>query len=299
MSFASTHHFNANGWLLLGVSVCGAGHRKKNLPNQDAVYWWPRKPTDHDPLSRGIILAVADGHGGQMYFRSAIGAALAVRAAVFETRRLLSTLPSPADAKDETLFKETLPKSIVHQWQRLVNRRRKKRPFSKKETEILAALPPTSQESIKQNGAILYGTTLMMVFINNNGVLYFQIGDGDILTMASDQSVQRAFERDPLLGGETYSLCLPKAWSHCRVKWAPAPTPYLVSVTSDGFADSYTSYEDFACVPKDIYQYVTTHRLSTVANISDILSKTSELGSGDDITLGLISRVPHVDHVFG
>src|SRR5919202_522458 len=73
-------------WRVIGESVQGASHASDGLPNQDAIYWTP-------PSGAGarLILALSDGHGSAKHFRSAIGAALAVRVATTEMQNLLQS----------------------------------------------------------------------------------------------------------------------------------------------------------------------------------------------------------------
>ena len=73
-------------WRVRGESVQGAAHASDGLPNQGAISWTP-------PSGEGtrVILAVSDGHGSAPHFRSAIGAALAVRVATTEMQHLLQS----------------------------------------------------------------------------------------------------------------------------------------------------------------------------------------------------------------
>ncbi len=57
-------------WVCATASSTGGSHRATGAPNQDAVATFE---TDD-----GVCVAVADGHGGARYVRSAIGSELAV-----------------------------------------------------------------------------------------------------------------------------------------------------------------------------------------------------------------------------
>src|SRR2546423_7592996 len=71
-------------WRVSGESVQGAAHASDGRPHQGAIAWTP-------PSGAGtrVILAVSDGHGRAPHFRSALGAALAVRVATTEMQHLL------------------------------------------------------------------------------------------------------------------------------------------------------------------------------------------------------------------
>ena len=77
-------------WRVSGESVHGAAQASDGLPTQGAIAWTP-------PAGEGtrVILAVSDGPGRATHFRSALGAALAVRVATTELQHLLQ---SPYDS---------------------------------------------------------------------------------------------------------------------------------------------------------------------------------------------------------
>ena len=65
-------------WDCVAKSVVGASHARRAMPGQDASGFVRREDT--------LIVALADGHGGENYDRSDVGARLAVAVglAVFE-----------------------------------------------------------------------------------------------------------------------------------------------------------------------------------------------------------------------
>ena len=60
---------------MLAASVTGAAHLRAGRPNQDAADCW-------ESGDRTVVLAVADGHGGEAYARSDRGARFAVEEAI-------------------------------------------------------------------------------------------------------------------------------------------------------------------------------------------------------------------------
>ena len=63
-------------WRVIGESVRGAGHKRNGMPNQDAYTCLPESG-----VGSVLCVAVADGHGSTRYFRSDVGARLAVQSA--------------------------------------------------------------------------------------------------------------------------------------------------------------------------------------------------------------------------
>ena len=64
--------------------------------------------------------------------------------------------------------------------------------------------------------------------------------------------------------------------------------PHLFMISTDGFSNSYRTQEEYFVSCKDYYALILEHGFEAVAGqIKDWLKETSELGSGDDITLAL------------
>src|SRR5437773_2896659 len=72
-------------WRVAGASRRGSAHVRSGLPNQDAIEYWVSPDRDT------AVLAVADGHGSGLCFRSEAGSRLAVTTAVDLLRRFAST----------------------------------------------------------------------------------------------------------------------------------------------------------------------------------------------------------------
>ncbi|MBU1878020.1 MAG: protein phosphatase 2C domain-containing protein, partial [Chloroflexi bacterium] len=110
--------WRAAQWCAIGQSVRGAAHVRGDLPDQDAIRWLPASG-----LGAPLILAVSDGHGSPRYFRSHVGADLAVETAVWVIQDLLDGQPDPANL---TAIKRTaedrLPREIVAREVRMVER---------------------------------------------------------------------------------------------------------------------------------------------------------------------------------
>jgi hypothetical protein len=89
-------------------------------------------------------------------------------------------------------------------------------------------------------------------------------------------------------------LCLPQAWLAARVQvWPRAPEELLILLATDGCANSYESTEAFERIGPDYLAQVRQKGLEGVmAELEAILKETTNLGSGDDITLGMIHIPP-------
>ena len=168
--------------------------------------------------------------------------------------------------------------------------------------EDIAAHPIAAEEctqsslaSLESGGHYLaYGATLLVVMVTVTFIIYWQVGDGDILTVADDGVVSRPLPPDEkLFGNETTSLCADRSWQEARTAFqvlAGAP-PALILVASDGYANSYRDEAGFLRVGSDLLTLIRADGLEAVAaNLSDWLDEISRQGSGDDVTLGMLCR---------
>ena len=260
---------NSSQWQIIAESVRGHSHIRKNLLNQDAI-----KYSDSD---KHIILAVADGHGGKMYFRSDQGSQYAVMAAVNVLSKLLGI--SPLD---------TIPKEIVEYWTDLVNYHKSIFNFTDDE---LAKLDPKDTTLLTDNPKMAYGSTLLAVAVTDKEIIYLQLGDGDILTVSPQGEPRRLIpQNENMLGDETNSLCLPSSWEDFQIFIQPiTEKPALIILSTDGYANSFASEKDFLQVGRDYLEFIKESGIEEVRlNIASWLDETGRLGSGDDITVGLI-----------
>jgi serine/threonine protein phosphatase PrpC len=284
-------------WRCGGVSVLGASHVRQGAPNQDAIGWWPE--TDQ---GLPLILAIADGHGSAKSFRSQLGAAHAVQIAIAELTDFLQ-LHDPqrlaARSRDLKQLEQSLQQDFAEQlvriWQAQIQEHLQAHPFTEAEFQKLKAKDgEVACQMVRQNPWLAYGATLLATVVTPQFMLYLQLGDGDILCVDRRGQSYRPLPVDPdLIANETTSLCLPQAWEWLRCKLSPIPAPDLVPnlilLSTDGYANSFVSEADFCKVGPDYQQMLQELGFAEVmSQLPNILQETSQQGSGDDITLGLI-----------
>ena len=135
----------------------------------------------------------------------------------------------------------------------------------------------------------LYGTTLLGILLTDSFVFSFQIGDGDI-NLVTEDGVFALVEPEKFLGIETHSLSKPDAWrktvAAIRRRDGEDETSCMYMLSTDGFANSYTSDTEFQTTCRDYLRMLQEHGAGAVqANLKKWLTETSELGCGDDITV--------------
>jgi serine/threonine protein phosphatase PrpC len=277
-------------WRIVGVSVRGAAHKRVGLPNQDAIHWHVDKATNV------AILAVADGHGSRKCFRSDRGAKFAVDVGTGEVAALVrraSALPTLTAIK--RLAEESWPREIVRLWSEQVNRDLLTEPFEEKElAQLETSENAGARQSVEKNPLLAYGATLLTIVVTDEYTIYLQIGDGDIILVSESGEVTRPMVVDTrLFANETTSLCTEDAWREFRFTFQAANgvPPALILCSTDGYAGSFRTEKDFLKVGSDLLDLVRTEGLDIVDNrIPTWLDEASRVGSGDDVTLGMICR---------
>ncbi len=289
-------------WRCLGKSIRGASHHRNQIPNQDAIAWYPHNPQMGEGTP--LILAISDGHGSLKNFRSQIGAQEAVCTViqVMSDLFLKSLELEPLNLSTiHDLARTHLPQRVVQEWTDRVLQHWQSHPTESDPNwqHLLDREGETARQLIQQAPQIAYGATLLAILITETFILYIQLGDGDILCVDTAGKTTRPMQRDPrLLGNETTSLCTTEAWKDFQVRLEPYSAdsidqiPALILLCTDGYANSYPSEAEFSKIGRDYLHLIRQDGLMTVARQLPVyLDETSQGGSGDDITLGIIRRI--------
>lgn len=260
----------ARGVSVAGHKVIGAKHVRDGRPCQDDL-----RIEQHGST---IALAVADGHGSSVH--AEIGARIAVQVAAWALLEFATNLGAGhrADLRAVHGFaQDPLRRQIVREWVRQVHEH-----------------AGTEDVDLKD-----YGSTLLFALVTPEFILLGQLGDGDLLVVASDGAVSRPLPADPVcFGEETSSLCLPEASTSLRVLAMPVPAgEMLLLVSTDGYGKSYATDLDFERIGPDYLQMVREIGMSGVAeNLEQFLTTVTTGGSGDDIAFGLVYLPPGAAH---
>lgn len=283
-----------SAWYVIGKSVRGASHVRTGLPNQDYIKWLPESGT-----SLPIILAISDGHGGDKYFRSDIGAKLAVEMALSACNTFLaSKLESSNISIVKHMSEENLPRDILRNWRNAVADDISNRPLTNTELSQLEIKQGVdTRRQVVLDPVLAYGATIIAVLVTESFIIYLQLGDGDILTVSETGEVTRALPKDErLIGNETLSLCSLNSWRDFRVYFQTISglnsAPALILLSTDGYSNSFREADGFFKVGSDILEIIRSDGLYKIKDSLEMwLSEASQAGSGDDITVGIISRM--------
>jgi len=269
-------------WRMIGRSIRGASHVRSGLPNQDSIGWI------ETAQGAALLAAVADGHGSPKCFRSDAGSRFAVEAAK-ETVSDFLQRGDPAGA-------EGLPEQLVRAWRSRVYDHLRQEPLSPALLQDLERrMGRTARASIEAEPSLAYGATVLAAAVTASSALYLQLGDGDILAVSPEAAVSRPWARDPRhFGGETTSLAAPDAAQDVRLRVVAGDAlPELILLSTDGYADSFREEDGFLAVGCDLIRMIREEGIGPIeANLEGWLWEASELGSGDDVTVGILWREP-------
>lgn len=267
----------STGWRVLASSVRGASHRASGRPNQDA---WAGSPADSACAETGFV-ALADGHGGSVYYRSDQGSSFAV-----DTARLLSeeVLAGGSAGLDEPAWRG-LVERLVDQWTARVLAHAQQHPPTAEEQ---ARVPDAFHAGVDPMTA--YGSTVLWALATRDALLLAQIGDGDLIVVGPDGTASRPLPDDPLLvANQTTSLCLPDAARYARlvsVDLAEQPVELLIAST-DGYANSFAADNWAGAVAADVLAELRSGGWQGVlGELPGWLTASAEMG-GDDVTVAL------------
>ena len=296
------------------VKVCkqGFSHKAKNKPCQDYAH------IIHE--NDYYIISVADGHGGERYFRSEIGSKIAVEVAEEEIKkRVIAMKPNKGLCKqidiEQTIT--VLKQNIVKSWQNKIEKHNNSTKWSSEELKLIKKLKisfetPTEDKEIENLCDVklhamevlkCYGTTLLTALyipaVNTPFQsikplwIVMQIGDG--LTFVLDENNEAPstppIPEDENLGfGYTTSLCSSKAAQEFRHSFGRTKLNALV-LCSDGVADSFAK-DKFGDFVRKIQENLKEHGQEAVqSELEAYFPKLSEQGSGDDVSLAGVFEV--------
>ncbi|HLM02986.1 MAG TPA: PP2C family serine/threonine-protein phosphatase [Pyrinomonadaceae bacterium] len=287
-----TENKNPVEWRVIGETVPGASHLRAGTPNQDSLLY-----VRESSRSLPIVLSVSDGHGSPKCFRSDRGSQFAVKKAAYLVSEFLDERRGKSGAAEIESEKDYLSKEFVKRWREAVEADLEKEPFTETEFENLEKKSDAkARKLVEENPLLAYGATSLTVAVEEDFILYLQLGDGDILNVSAAGEVTKPLAEDPrLLANETTSLCLPKAEKDFRFlvrKISRDESPAMILLSTDGYLNSFSSEAGFFQAGTDILQMLAGEDGFDAVNenLKAWLEEATRMGSGDDCTVAIIYR---------
>ncbi|MDR2951826.1 MAG: protein phosphatase 2C domain-containing protein [Treponema sp.] len=288
-------YWNKKVLVKFAVKAQGMSHLEKGTPCQDACT---------AQLSKNLtvgVACVADGHGGNKYFRSDKGSKMAVQVAEKALFDFCGTIAREKKAffitnssnkytkKDDILSKlKQLEGNIIYQWRNAVLDDINANPFTEAEKEFCNS-NKISLEEDHEKMMFVYGTTLLAGLVSDSFWYVIQIGDGLCVVLENEESIITPIKEDERLAfGRTTSLCENDAIKNFRESFGFSRIIGL-TVATDGIADSFEPGK-FLRFNKELYDNFTTIPEKAKTELEAFLPELSERGSRDDVSIAGIFR---------
>ena len=289
---------------LLSCSVQGESHVASEKECQDYSSCWVDGKT--------MVCIVCDGHGGDRYFRSRIGAERAAIIAFDAIKRFLwedkttETLQGKefrsfgiynertvisAEDKQITAIFDQLFRSIVSQWHESVRDDARHNPINGWENKNVKPEYLKQLEELKDVEKI-YGCTLMAYVQTDKLWFSFQIGDGKFVALDVNgvHSSEPIPWDDQCFINKTTSLCGSNASEEFRFCCqGDGKFPCAVFLGSDGIDDTFHTEKALSDFYIKLAKYSLKNGLdNTAKEMEDSLPILSKRGSQDDMSVSFL-----------
>lgn len=225
------------------------------------------------------VAAVADGHGSEKHFRSAVGSEMATRVAI----RSVCDFRERNDGLDG-IFEDNpdnaarrIAANIICGWNGEIAAHLRAFPLNPHETEIYKKHGGIADE-------VMYGATLIVAAMTADGCFGLQIGDGDFIALDKGEMCSPMPVDVKLVGNLTTSLCDSDAISNFRYFYRKVGFDGVM-LSSDGLINSFGSVEDFLSFGHRVLNAVSN---DSTAPLAEHLHTRSRSGSRDDISIAAI-----------
>lgn len=239
-------------------SVVGYKNEIKDKVSQDYLKF--------ENIKNGIICAIADGHSGDFFINSHKGSKFACDSAI----EVLKKYENEDKNRMKSLLEDkSLQVEICNHWRALV------------EQDMKKSLP-----MVFKYNHFKYGTTLLIVMIKDDYIIFMKLGDGDIL-IKEDNNMKKALPSykknivDSLAEEKAYDKMIFKIIDYEK-------NMSNVIIYSDGFENSFVSYKSMVNeIDNTLIKYNKNifSRMKLEKNYYEYLSSLSKNGSLDDISI--------------
>ena len=283
-------------------SCQGESHKVDDKPCQDASF----SAVYDDGLAMAIV---CDGHGGERYFRSDVGARMATDVIRDSVKTFVENVDNSlfvgkpytaveAITSEEVVKKQTpidaalrqLFSSIIYQWNQKIADHAANTTISDWE---LQHVDKKYLDELKNSETFekLYGCTLMVYVQTPDYWLAFHLGDGKCISFQ-----QEPFWHEPIPWDErcflnkTTSLCDSNAINEFRYCYqGDGQYPWAIFLGSDGMDDSFGEDANLVNFYIQVVKMLAGEgREATIKSIEEELPVLSKIGSKDDMSVAFI-----------
>lgn len=286
-------------------SCQGESHKADDKPCQDASF----SAVYEDGLAMAIV---CDGHGGERYFRSDVGARMATEVIRDSVKTFVDNVDKgmfvgqPYTAEEAVTSEEIIKKqtpidkalrqlfsSIIYQWNEKIADHAANTTISEWEQEHV---PQKYLDELNTSETFekLYGCTLMVYVQTPDYWFAFHLGDGKCIS----------FQQEPLWSfpipwddrcflNKTTSLCDSEAINEFRYCYeGDGHFPMAVFLGSDGMDDSFGEDANLVNFYIQVVKMLAAEgKEATIKSIESDLPQLSKIGSKDDMSVAFIYNI--------
>ena len=260
----------------------GKSHIQNNLSCEDY--------SAHYSDEKISVIVISDGHGDKNCFRSAKGAKFACEIAINACRQFESItdhIDDIAHCDFESLV-TSMESDIADNWKDIVLSDAQDHPFTDQELSLASE----QAHAVYRSGQKLekaYGCTLIFAMSTRVFWLAIQIGDGKCVAAYPDGVFMEPIAPDEnCLGNRSTSLCNSNAKESFRHYYSNIK-PVAAFVSSDGVEESFDQAGLYNCFYSLAYWLKEEGYDATISKLEDLLPKISEGGSGDDVSVAIMT----------
>lgn len=262
------------------LSVQGASHIRKNKECQDF------SSSYQDEIC--TIAIVCDGHGGDDYFRSAVGSKIGCGVAEKNIKNFFHGIDKDTFFSAPEKHLKNLEASIINGWNESIYTYHSTHPFQEEE---LTGVSDKARKKYTEDGRIesAYGTTMIAVAMSKDYWFGIHIGDGKCVAVNPEGEFKQPIPWDPkCFLNATTSICDSDAIERFRHFYSEK-LPAAVFVGSDGIDDCFKNNEQLHNLYKTVlYSFATTDFEEAYTGLEDYLPRLSAKGSGDDVSVAAL-----------
>lgn len=251
----------------------GRGHVEKGTVCQD--YCLVQNVSDDV-----LVIAVADGHGGDLYVKSDIGARIACETLVSSVESILKIkLDSlSGDAWVEAVRDKTFKTKYIKMWKDQV-------------LEDYKSNPENKPEAVEGNIIKQYGTTILFAIVTKEYYILGQLGDGAILMFNNDSQGQLFKRHGIKRNSQTSSLASGRAEYAFMINVFRRELFGNILLSTDGIYDRLDKENSFLIYADSLRRHVLNDRdLDNPFEIDGI--DVSEISKDDCTVVLMVSDKP-------
>lgn len=286
-------------------SCQGESHKADDKPCQDASF--------SSVYDDGLAIAiVCDGHGGERYFRSDVGARMATEVIRDSVKTFVENIDQDmfvgqeftaveAVTSEELVKKQTaidkafrqLFSSIIYQWNNKIAEHAANTAISEWEQQHVSQ-KYLDELHTSETFEKLYGCTLM-VYVQTSAYWFaFHLGDGKFVSFQQSPIWTMPIPWDErCFLNKTTSLCDSNTINEFRYCYqGDGQFPWAVFLGSDGMDDSFGEDPNLVNFYIQVVKMLVTEgREATISSIESDLPQLSKIGSKDDMSVAFVYNI--------